>query len=84
MACLPSKLYDSLHSRRQGEGNLGERERTPAIKTPFFSFLRMLTATKSQTANSRWEVNIVNPCVKSAIHVCESTCQFLIGEHIDS
>ena len=31
-----SLLFTCLRSRRRGEGNWGERERTPAIRTPLF------------------------------------------------
>ena len=40
---LAQTIHLSLHSRHQGEGNWGERERAPAIKIPICSFLRMHT-----------------------------------------
>ena len=72
----------SLRSRHRGEGNWGERERTPEIKTPFCLFLRPLVAAKFQLANLCWVVNIVNSHGKSAMR--KSVCQFLIGEHVNS
>ena len=47
---------------------VGERDRTPAITI--------------RLANTRWDVNILNSCLKSAM--CKSARQLLISERIDS